>query len=376
MSDDEADPELLELLRQHLHGNPATTRNADPETGVLQDVEWQYDNSIDVSLNMRATKAAAAMIWTQMQAKDYSTQNWSDHPLHPKARNDATVAFIFTMDLLNFSFWSAAEDQDERYAVEYRGSKWTGYASLLAGMQRAIEEGVPITDPHYWQDEHECTLESLGHVFRSCTDEEMPLLRERLECLREAGQVLYEKYECSFTALIAAARGSAAGLVNILARDFSCFRDEFPPAPGAGAGDRSRPVRFLKRAQILVADLWACFDGAGPGEFRDIDKITIFADYRIPQILASLGCIEYSPTLLGKITRREIIESGSSFEMQLRAASIWSVDAIQREIRRTHPEATHVNAVLIDFFLYDTMKQLEAEGKETMPHHRTRSIWY
>lgn len=192
MSDDEADPELLELLRQHLHGNPATTRNADPETGVLQDVEWQYDNSIDVSLNMRATKAAAAMIWTQMQAKDYSTQNWSDHPLHPKARNDATVAFIFTMDLLNFSFWSAAEDQDERYAVEYRGSKWTGYASLLAGMQRAIEEGVPITDPHYWQDEHECTLESLGHVFRSCTDEEMPLLRERLECLREAGQVLYE----------------------------------------------------------------------------------------------------------------------------------------------------------------------------------------
>lgn len=58
------------------------------------------------------------------------------------------------------------------------------------------------------------------------------------------------------------------------------------------------------------------------------------------------------------------------------AASIWSVDAIQREIRRTHPEATHVNAVLIDFFLYDTMKQLEAEGKETMPHHRTRSIWY
>lgn len=127
-----------------------------------------------------------------------------------------------------------------------------------------------------------------------------------------------KKYECSFTALIAAARGSAAGLVNILARDFSCFRDEFPPAPGAGAGDRSRPVRFLKRAQILVADLWACFDGAGPGEFRDIDKITIFADYRIPQILASLGCIEYSPTLLGKITRREIIESGSSFEMQLR----------------------------------------------------------
>jgi hypothetical protein len=35
-----------------------------------------------------------------------------------------------------------------------------------------------------------------------------------------------------------------------------------------------------------------------------------------------------------------------------------------------------INAILIDFFLYDTMKQLEDGGKEGIPHHRTRSIWY
>lgn len=57
------------------------------------------------------------------------------------------------------------------------------------------------------------------------------------------------------------------------------------------------------------------------------------------------------------------------------AASIWCVELIKREIQRQHPE-TKVNAILIDFFLYDTMKQLEAQGKETMPHHRTRSIYY
>jgi hypothetical protein len=40
-------------------------------------------------------------------------------------------------------------------------------------------------------------------------------------------------------------------------------------------------VRFLKRAQILVADLWAAFDGESYGEFNDIDKITMFAgNYR------------------------------------------------------------------------------------------------
>lgn len=42
---------------------------------------------------------------------------------------------------------------------------------------------------------------------------------------------------------------------------------------------------------------------------------------------------------------------------------------------RRHPEAK-VNAILIDFFLYDKMKELEKAGQEQIPHHRTRSIWY
>jgi hypothetical protein len=55
--------------------------------------------------------------------------------------------------------------------------------------------------------------------------------------------------------------------------------------------------------------------------------------------------------------------------------SIWCVELIRREIVRNHPDAK-VNAILIDFFLYDTMKERELAGQEEMPHHRTRSIWY
>ena len=42
---------------------------------------------------------------------------------------------------------------------------------------------------------------------------------------------------------------------------------------------------------------------------------------------------------------------------------------------RNHPQA-RVNAILIDFFLYDTMKEIEARGDAGVNHHRTRSIWY
>jgi hypothetical protein len=138
MSDDEADPELLDFLRQHFQ--KASLSPTVPETRVLEGAEYVYDNSIDVALDSQSTKTAAAMIYDQMQKKEYSPKTWSLHELHPKAKDESTVAFIFTMDLLNFSFWSENND-DERFAIEYKGKKWTGYWSLVAALQRALDEG-------------------------------------------------------------------------------------------------------------------------------------------------------------------------------------------------------------------------------------------
>jgi hypothetical protein len=142
MSDDEADPELLALLRQALMGKP--TQDEEPETGVLEGAEYVCDNSIDVALDMRCTKNAAAAIYDQMQQKNYSTSTWSDHELHPKTKDEGTIAFIFLMDLLNFSFWSEKPESD-RFAVSYRDRRWTGYWSLVASIQRALDEGGCIS---------------------------------------------------------------------------------------------------------------------------------------------------------------------------------------------------------------------------------------
>lgn len=140
MSDDEADPELLALLRQHLQGKLNLNDEDDPQTRVLEDAEYVYDNAIDVALDMRSCKNAAAVIYAKMQEKGYSPSTWSSHELHPKTKDESTVAFIFTMDLLNFSFWSEKSDA-ERFAVSYRDRRWTGYWSLVAAIQRALDEG-------------------------------------------------------------------------------------------------------------------------------------------------------------------------------------------------------------------------------------------
>lgn len=139
MSDDEADPELLALLAQSLGLGPK--HKAPPSTGVLNSVEYVYDNALDVSISSQGTKAAAELIYHQLQRRQYSTRKWSKHELHPKpSGGEATVNFIFTMNLLNFSFWSELPEPD-RYAVEYNGKRWTGYWSLVAALQRALDEG-------------------------------------------------------------------------------------------------------------------------------------------------------------------------------------------------------------------------------------------
>ena len=140
MSDDEADSELLELLKSSLGlGNDNLLKHA--QTRVLEDAEYVSNNSIDVALDSQGTKAAANTIWTSMQKTGYNSQAWSAHELHPKAQDESTVDFIFMMDLLNFSFWSEKINPKERFAVRFRGELWTGYWSLVAALRRALEEG-------------------------------------------------------------------------------------------------------------------------------------------------------------------------------------------------------------------------------------------
>ncbi|PIA89024.1 UPF0553 protein [Cercospora beticola] len=512
MSDDEADPELLELLRQRLGISSGPQDGVPRQTGVLKDAEFIYNNAIDVHVDMHGTKGAAAEIYRAMKARGYSTETWSTHELHPKPSEGFSevdiVNFVFTMDLLNFSFWSELSS-DDRFQVEYREQRWTGYNSLVACLRRALDEAIPITTPRFWTSPR-CTQETFTHVFRSATSEPIPLLSERIAILKEASTVLQEEFAdeidddqffdeaselvpamnghaihedtttqtplhfealqnednshaaesenqngpgsipangtakqqysssvdgkpnemqettgvdshtkalngCTPTGeanghvegstngarptdtadniqaadssaqanghnvsdsrpdyavirLIEESGQSAGKLVNLLAKHFRCFQDE--------SRFDGRKVRLLKRAQIFVADLWAAFNGTGYGSFQDIDHLTMFADYRVPQSLHSLGVLTYSPPLEHHVRDLRTIELGDSREVQLRGCSIWAVELIRREILRNHPEATAVNAVLIDFFLYDLAKEKEAQGLPAIPHHRTRSIWY
>lgn len=147
MSDDEVDPELLELLRQSLGLSGPAQTGPSPNTRVLESAQHIFDNAIDVAIDPADTRTAAATVYEFLQKKKYGTKAWGAHELHPRPRgrdghDRATADFVFTMDLLNFSFWSDEREMEKQFAIEYHGRRWKGYWSLVAALRRALDEGM------------------------------------------------------------------------------------------------------------------------------------------------------------------------------------------------------------------------------------------
>ncbi|KAG6899522.1 hypothetical protein C0993_009424 [Termitomyces sp. T159_Od127] len=171
---------------------------------------------------------------------------------------------------------------------------------------------------------------------------------------------------------------------------FPAYRDEFIV--------NGNKVCLWKRAQILVAEVWAAFYPANPVSPHPIfpgvrgpriQQLTMFADYRVPQILYHLRILDYPPSLLETLRAGTPIQSGAPEEISLRAASIVAVERVKQEILKLFKEAGKcgegdVSSVLIDFYLWDLAKKIEngedqIDGMQTaemVPIHRTRSIWY
>ncbi|ORX69288.1 hypothetical protein DL89DRAFT_268291 [Linderina pennispora] len=333
---------------------------------VLDSAEFINRTSQDVSVPLNGVKAAAQKIMQRMQQIGYSTAEWKKNTLTPSVADSAAIEWIFVVDSLNFSFWTD-KPQANQYTVSLDGQAYRGYWTLCAAVNRAMREGIPITDAAYCAG---ITREQVSYIFRTDdteTQEPIPMLDERVSVLNEVGRVLLEKYQGKFSNVLRQAQGSAQRLVEMVVRDFTCFRDEHMYM--------DRIVCIYKRAQILVADLWACFEGKGQCQFADIDNITMFADYRVPQALYHFGALSYSERLFNYLECKqngELLESGHPWEVEIRGNSIWAVELIRRQITAL---GMHVNAILLDFYIWDYAKEFADEMKG-IPIHLTRSVFY
>lgn len=334
---------------------------------VKSSASFISNNSCHVKINQTGIAETAALIASSVREDMFHSTDWLSQDLHPKTKDTAAVEWCFFIDTINFSFWTPEE---RKFIVTYRDRQWTGYFAACACLNRAIDKGIPLTDAKYFAT---ITEKELGEIFVDDNGQIMPLITERARVLNEAGRTLLQKFAGSFNNCLSLAEKSALKLLQIIVDNFLSYQDK--------ATFEGKTVYFYKRAQILVADVWRCLDSQGPCAFQDIDEISMFADYRVPQIMAYLGVLDYSEELRGRLKRGEVFESGERMEVEIRGCSVHACELIVNEVKRISEESGQtlsipVNSIIVDNFLWCYRRKIAEQVENFIPYHRIRTIYY
>jgi len=255
-----------------------------------------------------------------------------------------TCQYIFVLDALNFCFWPEKGLEYENLAVsltEVLRKDHTAFSAekLMIMTPSTLQQWLP------------------NHSF--------PLIDARVEALQDLGSVLVANFGGLAVNLVKCAEGSVVRLVRIVTSLLPGFRDE--------AIYQEKQIFFYKRAQILAGDIWGAFKNKVHNStfvFDDIDQLTMFADYRVPQLLRHFGVLEYSPYLSNLIDSLEEISAGGEMEIEIRASTIVAVENLKKQLKSFGINKTSVE---IDWFLW---QMGEALKDSIAPAHRVRTIFY
>lgn len=290
---------IEELIKEILKQKP------DP-LGVRRSTAEVVKRAMFVSINLDNLKKIVNLIKRKVEVKEILN-------LEQFGSNNPTPQLIFILDALNFCFW--AKKNEEKWTVEYPKGNFVsnGWFALVDSIQRALSEGLPILDARYLQS---LRISEVKYIFRSANQTSIPLLKERVKILNEAGKILSQRYEGNiYNFLVKNGLDAEKILVNLV-KEFPFFKDY--------SFFEGKQVNFYKRAQIFVYDL----SFLPELKITNLSHLTVFADYKIPQILRAFGVLEYAPSLAEKIDNYEILPAGSREEIEIRSCTIWAGELI------------------------------------------------
>ena len=253
----------------------------------------------------------------------------------PAAR--ARAAFWLTLDAINFgSGW---------FPTLRKRAGRSGYRTIEAGIRARFDARGPWSAAELAEITAAEVAATLGQ------DPAHELIELFARSLRDLGQHVRDEHGGRFEAL--AEEHSAVALALRLG-GWDCFADS-----STYGGLR---VPFLKRAQIVAADLAR----AGVGRFRDLGDLTMFADNLVPHVLRLDGVLTFDPDLVARIGREELIEHGSTEEVEIRACALHAVELIVAA--RPGTRAADIDQVL-------WLRGQEPRYK-AVPRHRSRCTAY
>jgi len=336
-------------------------------------------------------------------------------------RRERIAAYVLALDAVNFCFWPPSstttsidgegvgddQDDDESYSYEY-----SDLATCLTSIASSDHDRFREADAQPYSSERfalsaailsrigadEMTTLFRNHHPRGRTP---PMMQDRRRMWNEIGAVLLDKFQGKAWNLIRSCAGGSGGddddddvfsgpaLVQVLYDNFEGFRDvvavkDIVDGKSVGSdknnnssNDEDELLYFMKRAQICVGDWNAALDL----KLRDMDKLTMFPDYRVPQLLRHRGILRYSDQLASKIDALQELPRNGVEECSIRAASVTAVEMLVDELRkrqlseqqRETDDGDRLTAIAVDWYLWQVG---EKNKGELQPHHRVRTIYY
>ncbi|CAD8101643.1 unnamed protein product [Paramecium sonneborni] len=270
-------------------------------------------------------------------------KEFDEYECHLGGDEEQIVNFLFILDSLNFCFWPQKDYEYENLssAIKECFQKCPELFKAESILKMTFEEFQKLLFPNF---------------------PDFPLITERYRLLKHASEVLVTFFEGEFVNVIKAAKNSASKLLSILTTQFLGFQDH--------AIYQGRQIFFYKRSQILIGDIYAALKGEGLGKFNDIEILTMFPDYRVPQILNQLKVLEYDEDLQNKIKNQIEIAHGCEYEIEIRASSVIAVELIKEEFEKLGQK---LKSIEIDWILW---QMGEEQRFDIVPHHKTLSIYY
>jgi hypothetical protein len=281
-----------------------------------------------------------------------------DPAFHWLGHGEGTAVFVLLLDAVNFgSGWSKELRKPAGLSTYF-----TTAAALKGWFER---EGVPA--PARVAALRADELAAIFGQEAGATSPVRGLLELWARSLSELALLVELEHAGDWLGPVRAAEGHAARLVARLGT-LPSWHDV------AAWGGRAVPL--FKRAQITCADLHhasreaGAADGAWWGRWRDLPRLTAFADNVVPHVLRVEGVLEYAPELAARVDEGRALEPGSEEEVEIRAAGVQGVELLVAALKARGGEAT---AMGVDQLLWQRGRSSTFKSRRS---HRTKTSFY
>lgn len=307
---------------------------------VLDTCSYVYENSKHVKIDINKIKELA-----KDNRFNEKTAYWLSSNPYGILNLDVEdiINFLVIFESIDCSFWG-----EPKWTMKTDKGNTDGAIALMYALLRLREQKGNLNFERITFDEFSEALK--GNV-------EIPLLEERYKVVLQVSKIINKKMQGNFYHYIKNITKDIV-LFNTIINNFPSFADT--------RTYDNKTIYFYKLAQLLTSDILH-IRSLKEGITVDYSNLVGCADYKIPQVLRSIGVLVYDKELSDLVDNKNELEENSIYEVEIRANMVVAINLIKKELNNK------VSAIDINDTIWSFSQD---KTKKLLPYHLTRTLSY